>query len=80
MHTSPPYVNIKHKGGSNVIKNEIIIDGELTGTIAEAKSRKRNQGNFEVEFGEEFEPIQQNWRVNPADEADYTHKFGYKDA
>lgn len=58
-------------------KNEIMIDGELTGTISEAKNRMRKT---DTEFGQEFDAIQQTWRVNPVDEADYDGTIGYKDA
>lgn len=56
-------------------KNEVIYAGPLTGTLAEAKEK-----GFSEEFGEEFDPIQQMWRVNPVDEADYDGTIGYKDA
>lgn len=62
-------------------KNEIIYNGELTGTISEAKERhKQKNPNQLEEFSEEFAPIQQMWRINPADEEDYKGTIGYKDS
>ncbi|TLS35718.1 hypothetical protein [Pseudalkalibacillus caeni] len=67
-------------------KNEVIYNGELTGTIGEkngftdAKNQFASKEQFIEEFGEEFAPIQQTWRVNPADEEDYKGTLGYKDA
>lgn len=49
---------------------EILIEGRLTGTIDEEAGQA---------FGK-FDPIQQTWRVNPVDEADYQGTIGYKDA
>lgn len=62
-------------------KNEIIYNGELTGTVSEAREKhQQNNPNQTVEFAEEFAPIQQVWRINPADEEDYKGTIGYKDA
>lgn len=64
-------------------KNEVMYDGELTGTLSEAKAKRaklEKMTNHNEEFGEEFDPIQQMWRVNPAEEADYKGTKGFKDA
>ena len=60
-------------------KNEVLLNGPLTGTLTEAKEQLKTQGHIE-EIGEEFDAIQQTWRVNPVDEADYDGTIGYKDA
>lgn len=62
-------------------REKFFIDGKLTGTLGEnSKKKQENIPSFEQEFGEEFEPIQQMWRVNPADEDDYKGSIGYKDS
>lgn len=61
-------------------KNEVIYTGPLTGTIGEAKEQMKGKTNLNEEFGEEFDAIQQTYRINPADEADYKGKMGFKDA
>lgn len=55
-------------------ENEVIYDGPITGTIGEANPKNKDG------FGTEFDAIQQMWRVNPVDEADYYGTIGYKDA
>jgi hypothetical protein len=70
-----------NSGGEKMRKNEVIYKGELTGTISEAKERsRRNKPRFEEEFAEEFDPIQQTWRVNPVEEENYNGTIGYKDS
>ncbi|MCA1031537.1 hypothetical protein LCL95_10925 [Bacillus timonensis] len=61
-------------------KEKIVYTGPLTGTIGEAKQLLSNNQDFSSEFGEEFDPIQQMWRINPVDEADYDGTVGYKDS
>jgi hypothetical protein len=65
-----------------MMENEIIYTGPVTGTLGEEVvfKRKGKNGNVREEFGVEFEPIQQNYRINPADESDYKGITGYKDA
>jgi hypothetical protein len=64
-------------------KNEVILNGKLTGTIGENDTGKKInalRNEWSEEFGEEFEAIQQTWRVNPANEDQYDGSEGYKDA
>jgi hypothetical protein len=64
-------------------KNEVILNGRLTGTIGEKDTGKKGaafNNEWTEEFGEEFDAIQQTWRVNPADEEEYDGSEGYKDS
>jgi hypothetical protein len=64
-------------------KNEVIVNGKLTGTIGEKETSKEVNAltnEFKEEFGEEVDAIQQIWRVNPADEEEYDGSRGYKDS
>jgi hypothetical protein len=54
-------------------KNDGFIKEPLTRTITEED--EQNGKGFEI-----FEPLEQMWRVNPADEKDDRGTVGYKDA
>ncbi len=59
-------------------KKDVIYTAPLTGTISEAKESKNHNTN--LEFGEEFSPIQEMWEVNPVEEVEYDGTIGYKDS
>ncbi|MFS0863979.1 hypothetical protein [Fredinandcohnia sp. 179-A 10B2 NHS] len=59
-------------------KDEIMYTGPVTGTLQEAKEQNE-KGRYKEEFGEEFEPIQTMWAVNPVEEVEYDGTVGYKD-
>ena len=60
--------------------NQYIYTGPLTGTISETTEQKsQSQQQKQNLFGENFEPIQQMWEVNPVDEVEYDGPIGYKE-
>ena len=60
--------------------NQYIYTGPLTGTISETNEQKsQSQQQKQNLFGENFEPIQQMWEVNPVDEVEYDGTIGYKE-
>jgi len=59
--------------------NQYIYTGPLTGTIGEASEQKgKSQNKDHGLFGENFEPIQQMWEVDPI-EVEYDGTNGYKE-
>ncbi|MBD8070787.1 hypothetical protein [Bacillus sp. PS06] len=58
-------------------KKQIIYTSSLTGTIGEQLEEKDE--SEQVEFGQQYIPIQQMWEVNPVDTGEYDGIIGYKE-
>lgn len=58
-------------------KSDVTVAGAVNESAESVEPAAKADAEWEFQ---KFDPIQQTWRVNPADEKDYDGTIGYKDS